>query len=194
MTYPTVYGWDVQEIDAPKYVSRSEWALTGNKDVEAYWPLKLTSTSLDSGAWGLSGIYRARQLCEGYNDISGMSGCVGVSIRKTELATNTGLRNQNIVMRQIAVLHEGYCYMEYESGTLDGTPVTLRYGDLIAPCTSGFRAYEELNYGDIALTGGVLTTGDRQTILGIFADVASDLTGTWKKVKIMPHNIYGRYP
>jgi len=191
---PTPYGFDRQQIDAPKYVSRNEWTLTGTETVNAYWPLKLSSTSLDSGTWGLSGIYRARQLCEPYDDISGMSGCIGVSIRKMSKITNTGLRNQNIIRRQIAVLHKGPCYMEYKSGTLDGTPVTLRYGDLIAACSGGFRAFEELNYKDANYTGGYLHTGNRQTALGIYADVASNLTGTWKKVIVDPKNIYGAYP
>lgn len=214
---PTPYGYDVQQIDAPRYISRGEFDVTGTLELDAFTPLKLHSTSFDSGAFGVSGIYRVRQLAAAYNDISGMSGCIGVSIRKIRSSTNTGLRNQNIIRRKMAVLHFGPTYMRYESGTLDGSPVTLRYGDKIAPCTSGFRAYQELNYttitevigtgyADCAISGyvlttgsksdvaGVVTTGNRQTCLGYYADVASNLTGTWKKVVILPHNIYGAYP
>lgn len=216
MSSGTPYGYDIDEIDAPKFMSRGEWNITGTKDCDAWMPLK-ANTTLASGLFGVSGLYSVTQYAEPYDDISGLSGCIGVNIRKMSLETNTGLRNQNIGLRKIAVIHEGYVIMEYIAGTLDGTVITLKYGDVIAPCTSGFRCYEELNYGSIigfsSVTSGefsaipiatghalitgstatynVLTTGYRQVKLGWFADVVSDATGYRHRVKIMPNSIYG---
>lgn len=194
VTFPTPYGYDVEQIDAPKYISRGEFDITGTKELEAYMPLQLSSTTLSSGAFGVSGLYRVQQMAVPYADNSGLSGCIGINTRKVRKSTDTGLRNQNLMNRKLAILHEGYCYMLYQSGTLDGTVRTLRHGDLIAPCHSGFRVYEELNHSAVNYTGGIMTTGDRQCILGHYADVASSLTGTWKKVRIYPHQTFGAYP
>jgi hypothetical protein len=218
MSSGTPYGYDIDEIDAPKFMSRGEWNLTGTKSCDAWMPLK-PNTTLSSGLYGVSGLFEVYQWAEPYDDISGLSGCIGVNIRKLSKATDTGLRNQNIGLRKMAVLHEGYCIMEYMSGTLDGTVITLKYGDAIAPTWSGFRAYEEINYDTIyafsaaptvetgakvpAGTGvfisgisptsayNVLNTGIRQVKLGWFADVVSNKTGARHRVKICPNSIYG---
>lgn len=192
----TPYGYDVDEIDAPKFMSRGEWSLTGTKDADAYWPLK-PNTTLSSGSFGLSGNYEVEQWCEPYDDTSGISGCIGVNIRKISKISETGnKKNQNLGLRKLAVLHEGYVYMYYQSGTLDGTPITMKYGDWIAPCPSGFRTYEELNITGISGSQGsnfvqAYMTGYRQCQLGWYADVVSSATGTRKRVKIMPQSIYG---
>lgn len=192
------YGYDIDEIDAPKYMSRGEWSLTGTKDALAYWPMKADPT-LTSGLFGTSGLYDVTQWCLPYDNISGLSGCIGVNIRKISKISETGnTRNQNLGNRSLAILHEGYIFMSYESGTLDGALVTLRYGDAIAPCTSGFRVYQELNITGISgidtpLTQGFVT-GDRQVKLGWYADVPSNLTGVYRRVKIMPNRIYGVHP
>lgn len=193
-TFPTPYGYDVEQVDSPKYISRGEHDLTGTREIEAFMPMQLSSTTLVSGAFGVSGLYRVQQMAVPYADISGMSGCIGITTRKIRKATDTGLRNQNLMNRKLAILHEGYCYMLYQSGTLDGAVVTLRHGDLIAPTISGFRVYQELNVQNCPPSGELLTTGNRQCLLGHYADVASSLTGTWKKVRIMPNNLYGKYP
>ena len=194
MSSGTPYGYDVDELDAPKFLSRGEWNLTGTEEVDAWQPLK-SNTTLSSGLFGVSGLYEVYQWATKYDDISGISGCIGVNIRKLSKATATGLRNQNIGLRKMAVLHEGYAIMEYIAGTLDGTVITLKYGDVIAPCTSGFRCFQELNQQEGAAvptaTGVFLTTGTRQCKLGWFADVVSDQTGARHRVKIMPNSIYG---
>ena len=216
MSSGTPYGYDIDELDAPKFLSRGEWNLTGTEEIDAWQPLK-SNTTLSSGLFGVSGLYEVYQWATAYDDVSGISGCIGVNIRKLSKATDTGLRNQNIGLRKMAVLHEGYAIMEYIAGTLDGTVITLKYGDAIAPCTSGFRCYQELNFGSIIgfsvvasgefaavpvatghalITGttatyNVLHTGYRQVKLGWFADVVSDQTGARHRVKIMPQSIYG---
>jgi hypothetical protein len=194
---PTPYGWDTENIEAPKFVSRGEWDITGTKALAAFQPLNVYSTTFDSGIFGESGIYRVRQFAAPYDDKSGISGCIGVTLRRIETATNTGLRNQNLGNRKMAVLHEGYCYMEYKSGYLDGSVKTLQYGDKIAPCISGFRVYEEINIQAVSGMDGTeavcITTGIRQCHLGWYADAASDATGTWKRVKINPHYLYGAH-
>jgi hypothetical protein len=197
MSSGTPYGYDIDELDAPKFLSRGEWNLTGTEEIDAWQPLK-SSTTLSSGLFGQSGLYEVYQWATKYDDISGISGCIGVNIRKLSKATDTGLRNQNIGLRKMAVLHEGYCIMEYIAGTLDGTVITLKYGDVIAPATSGFRCFQELNFtlisgaiGTATLSGTFLHTGTRQCKLGWFADVVSDQTGARHRVKIMPNSIYG---
>ena len=217
MTYPTPYGYDIDEIDAPKFLSRGEYELTGTKGADVYWPMK-EDTTLISGLFGTSGLGAVQHFCLPYDDISGMSGCIGVNIRKMRPISDTGnTRNTNLGNRACAIMHEGYMTMLYAYGLLDGTIVTLRYGDAIAPCTSGFRPFQELNQTDFyglasvasgefaavpAATGhalitgttaayNVLNTGARQVKLGWYADVASDQTGTFKRVKIMPNSIYG---
>ncbi len=218
MPQSTAYGYDVDEIDAPKYLSHGEWTITGTKSIDAWMPLK-PNVTLASGLFGSSGLYAVDQYAEPYDNQSGLSGCIGVNIRKIHTQTNTGLRNANLGLRKMAVLHEGYCMMSYESGTLDGTVITLKYGDAIAPTISGFRAYEELNtstfyafsaaptletgaavptatgvfISGISATAAytALNTGYRQCKLGWFADVASNMTGYWHRVKIMPNSIYG---
>ncbi len=182
------YGFDIDNIDAPKYVSRGEWDITGNYAIEAFTPLK-SAGAMTSGAFGVSGTYNVNNWAVPYDDISGCSGCIGVTLRRIEAYTNTGLRNSNLYRRKMGVLHEGYCFMRFQEGQLDGTIITLRYGDSIAPCTSGFRAYEIVTVED-----GAIGTGLQQCKLGWYADLASDATGTIKKVKIMPNTIYGVHP
>lgn len=193
----TPYGYSVDEIDAPKFVSRGEWDITGTTEIEAYTPLKANAT-LSSGMFG-SGAYEVRQWAEPYDDISGISGCIGINLRRIRRSTQSGISyiNENIGRRKMAVLHEGYAFMRYQSGTLDGAVVTLKYGDWIAPCTSGFRVYQEINYGTATGEGtnnrNVLHTGYRQVKLGWYADTQSNSTGSRKRVKIMPSMIYGKY-
>lgn len=188
------YGYDIAEVDAPKYMSRGEWDISGTYQIDAWMPLKHVG-ALTSGLRGVSGTRIVRQWCAPYDDISGLSGCIGVNIRKIFESTNTGLRNQNIGLRKMAILHEGYVFMKYVYGLLDGTVVTLKYGDVLAPTISGFRVYEELNVvegaGVPVSTGVFLTTGTRQVKLGWYADVVSDATGTRKRIKLIPNSIYG---
>jgi hypothetical protein len=192
----TPYGYDIDELDAPKFVSRGEWDISGTYEIEAYTPLKAVA-NLTSGMFG-SGAYEVRQWAQPYDDISGTSGCIGITLRRIRKSTQSGISyiNENIGRRKMAVMHEGYAFMRYESGTLDGTVVTLKYGDWIAPCTSGFRAFQEINIKNVtgeSDTEVVLTTGTRQVKLGWYADVQSNATGTRKRVKIMPNMIYGQY-
>ena len=180
-----VDGYSVDNIEAPKFVSRGEWAISGDTAVDRYMPLK--AADLTSGTWGLSGIYEVVQWAEPYDDISGLSGCIGVTLRNIVAQTDTGQINQNFARRHMAVLHEGFCYMRYESGLLDGSVVTLKWGDKIAPCTSGFRVWEY-----VTVEGGSPGTGIQQCELGYYADVPSDATGTWKRVRINPSWIRGQ--
>lgn len=177
-------GYNIDEIDAPKFVSRGEWNLTGTRSCPAYTPLKPVE-GLTSGTFGVTGIYEVKNWCLPYDDISGMSGCIGVTLRKMFAISETGTYyNENILLRKTAVLHEGYLPLSYQSGTLDGTVVTMRYGDRIAPHPSGFRTWQPLHYsnpqtvaasvtgrmlsgdfgGDLTTTGYFLTTGDLSTV------------------------------
>jgi len=177
-------GYNVDNIEAPKFISRGEWDITGTLRCEAYWPLRAVNT-LESGAWGLSGIYDSMHWCKPYDDISGISGCIGVSIRSimstADIGTATtyaGTINQNVLQRKFAVMHEGYLPMYYQSGTLDGVPATMTYGAKIAPCTSGFRTFEHISPD---------MTGIQQVELGWWADIPSIMTGQRYRVKIMPN-------
>lgn len=195
----TPYGYDIDNIDAPKFVSRGEWDITGTVQIEAYTPLK-ANTTMTTGDRGLSGHWNTQQWAEPYNDISGISGCIGISIRKIFGNLNTGgvALNQNVGRRKMGVMHEGIAMMRYQSGTLDGSVITMKYGDDIAPCTSGFRTYEEIqgtNYTGLSglniLFLQVYITGYRQCHLGWYADVVSSATGTRKRVRILTHSIRG---
>jgi hypothetical protein len=187
-----VHGYDVELLEEPYYVSRGEWALSGNASCQAYTLLKRTS-ALVSGLWGASGVYAIWNFAEPYDDISGISGCVGVSLHKLRTDTDTGMTNINQVFarRQIDVCHFGIVKLPYVSGTLDGSVLTLNWGDLIAPCQSGFRAYEYIS----TIESGGIGTGVQQCILGQYMDIASNQTGTTglarKKVFIYPSTIYG---
>lgn len=187
-----VDGYDVELLEEPIYVSRGEWTLTGNQSVIAGDLLKRTDT-LVSGAWGLSGIYYVRNQCEYYNDISGISGCIGMALEDVLADTATGMDNINRPMfrRQIDVCHFGVTKLPYVSGTLDGGVVTLKWGDALAPCISGFRAFEEINVD--ALTG--LTTGVRQCNFATYYDTPCAITGltgvSRRKIFIHPQTLYG---
>jgi len=197
-----VHGYDVEVLEEPYHVSRGEWALTGTESCQAYNLLKRTET-LVSGLWGASGVYAVWNFAQVYDDISGISGCIGVSLHKLRTDTDTGMTNINQVFarRQLDVCHFGVVKLPYVSGTLDGTVVTLKWGDLLAPCQSGFRAFQEVNI--LAVTGEgdteiVLNTGLRQCVLGHYMDVPSNQTGTTglarKKLFLYPSTIYGVHP
>lgn len=186
-----VGGYDTEVSEDPG-VSRGEWTLSGNQSVQAYDLLKRTDTIV-SGLWGSSGVYYTRNYAEYYDDISGISGCIGCSLDDLLSDAATGLTNvnRNMFRRQIGVRHFGVVKLPYVSGTLDGTVVTLKWGDRVAPCVSGFRAWEEINID--ALTG--LTTGVRQQVLGTYYDVPCATTGltgvSRRKVFVHPQTIYG---
>ena len=111
-------------------------------------------------------------------------------------------RNQNLGNGQLAMLHEGYVYMNYMSGTLDGTVITLTHGMKLAPCPSGFRVWEDLSpveavSGTSSLHQCYVTGGVRQTVLGWYAGgYATDETGVGrpKRVKIMPNKANALIP
>jgi len=188
-------GYNVDNIEAPKFISHGEWNLTGTAACDAYWPLKPVIT-MTTGGFGLSGQYETYQWCKPYDDVSGLSGCIGVSIRKARPISHTGVTiNQNLNLRKYAVMHEGYLPMTYVAGTLDGVPQTMVYGMKIAPTTSGFRTYEELNLLAIQLigetTGQAYGTGVKQCELGWWADIASNMTGSRFRVKVNPNFVSG---
>lgn len=191
-------GYNEMEIDAPKFVSRGEWDMTGNVSSHMLMPVKPV-TALTTGAFGVSGTYETYNWCLPYNDNSGISGCVGILLRNVKSVNDTGFgysTNENIGLRKVLIMHEGYIPMYYQSGTLDGVPKTMKYGDRIAPCISGFRTWEDLNLLNISIiplgSGAVYGTGLKQVELGWWADIASDLTGNRFRVKIMPNTINGR--
>lgn len=193
-------GYNEQEIDAPKYVSRGEWDLGRTSSSHSNMPLKADPT-LTTGDFGVSGQYETYQWAVPYDDNSGVSGCIGVNLRTIKSVNDTGIgysTNQNIGLRKLLVMHEGYIPMYYQSGTLDGVPKTMKYGDRIAPCISGFRTYEELNLLNISIiplgSGAVYGTGIRQCNLGWWADITSNLTGVRHRVKIMANHIVGHRP
>ena len=189
-------GYNVDDINAPKFISRGEWDLTGTAACDAYWPLKPVIT-MTTGGFGSSGTYETNQWCAVYDDVSGLSGCIGASIRKIRPISHTGVTvNQNLNLRKFAVMHEGYLPMLYKAGTLDGVPQTMVYGMKIAPTTSGFRTHEKLNLLSVQLigetTGQVYGTGIQQCELGWWADIASNLTGERFRVKVNPHFVSGQ--
>lgn len=187
-----VDGYATELLEQPYLLSRGEWTLTGNQSVQAYDLLKRTAT-LVSGLWGASGVYYVRNQCEYYNDISGISGSIGCSLTDLLSDAATGMDNINRPMfrRQLDVCHFGVVKLPYVSGTLDGAVVTLTWGDLLAPCISGFRVYEEINVD--ALTG--LTTGVRQQVLATYMDTPCAITGLTgaarRKIFLHPQSIYG---
>lgn len=193
------HGYDVELLEEPYYVSRGEWTLTGTESVRAYELLK-RSTTITSGLWGSSGVYYTRNQATMYDDISGISGCIGASLSLVKKDSDTGMTNitQPMFRRQLDVVHFGVIKLAYVSGTLDGSVVTLKWGDLLAPSISGFRVYQEIN--TILVTGEgdsevVLNTGTRQQVLATYMDTPSAITGTTgyarKKVFIHPQAIYG---
>jgi len=188
-----VDGYDVEGLEQPYFISRGQYIVSGNVTIDAYTLLKPTTT-LTSGSFGVSGIYYARNKAEPYDDISGISGCIGCTTRKIYADTETGNVVHPIYRRNMTVCHEGYVKMRFESGTLDGAVVTLTHGDLIAPCISGFRVYEPYALQTDEAGSGLVTTGNgniQQQILGWYADAASSATGTWKRIKLMPHGVSG---
>lgn len=193
-------GYNEQEIDAPKYVSRGEYDLTGTMSIHSNMPMKVNST-LTTGDYGVSGQYGTNQWALPYDDNSGISGCIGVNLRTVLSISDTGIgysTNQNIGLRKLLIMHEGYVPMYYQSGILTGVPQTMKYGDRIAPCISGFRTYEDVNLIPFALTpagtGFAIGTGIQQCNLGWWADVSSNLTGVRHRVKVMANHILGHRP
>ena len=191
-------GYDVEGLEQPYFISRGQWIVSGNLTLDAFTLLKPTKT-LVSGAFGISGIYFTRSQAEPYDDPSGVSGTMGCTIRKIvadSQSGNTAGLIHPIYRRNMAVCHEGYVRMRFESGTIDGAVVKLTYGDLVSPCVSGFRVYEPYHFQGDAAGSGLVTTGlvgVQQQILGWFADVASQATGTWKRIKLMPYGISGHH-
>ena len=190
-------GYNEMEIDAPKFVSRGEWDMTGTASSHMLMPVKPVA-ALTSGAFGTSGVYEVNNWCLPYNDNSGISGCVGILLRTVKPISATGVgysTNENLNLRKVLIMHEGYAPMYYQSGTLDGTVRKMKYGDLIAPCISGFRTWENLNLINVSIiplgSGAVYGTGYQQVKHGWWADIASDLTGNRFRVKIMPNTIFG---
>lgn len=187
-----VDGYATELLEQPYLVSRGEWTLTGTDAVEAYGLLKRSDT-LVSGLWGTSGVYYVRNEAVIYDDISGISGCIGVSLTDLLADTATGMNNinRNMFRRQIDVCHFGVVKLPYVSGLLDKTPVTLKWGDLLAPCVGGFRVYEEINVD--GLSG--LTTGVRQQVFATYMDTPCGQTGLTgvarRKVFIHPQTLYG---
>ncbi len=53
-------GYNEQEIDAPKYVSRGEYDLTGTMSIHSNMPMKADPT-LTTGDFGVSGQYETYQ-------------------------------------------------------------------------------------------------------------------------------------
>jgi hypothetical protein len=197
----SINGYAGYGIEQPYYVSQGLWTLTGNEGCAAFTPLKRTST-LVSGLWGVSGVAWVRLNAQVYDDISGISGCIGCNIEEMKADSETGLSNVNrsFARRNMAVLHLGVVKLPQVSGTLDGTPVTLKWGDAVAPCISGFRAFEEINYTGISGSQGnnyvnVLHTGVRQQVLGTYMDHPNAMTGTsgvaWRRIFMNPQAIYG---
>lgn len=194
-----VNGYDTEILQDPKIVSYGEWWITGDKYCGEYWPLK-RSSALTSGLWGVSGVHSVTNYAEPYDDISGVSGAIGVSLTRMLKDSNTGMTNINRpnFRRAIDVLHFGVTKMPYISGTLDGTVCTLTFGDKLAPCPSGFRVWEQINTVDVtghSDTVPVLGTGYRQQEFAIYMDTPSNITGTtglaMKKVFVNPFAIYG---
>jgi hypothetical protein len=193
-------GYNEQEIDAPKYVSRGEWELSGNRSTHSNMPMK-AQTLLTSGQFGVSGTYQVHNWALPYDDNSGISGCIGINLRTVKSISDTGIgysTNQNLGLRNLLIMHEGYVPMYYQSGTLDGVPKLMKYGDRIAPCVSGFRTYEDVNLIEVSAiplgTGLVVSTGIQQCNLGWWADITSNLTGVRHRVKVMANHIYGHRP
>ena len=187
-----INGYDVEVLEGPYHVSRGEWTLTGNESCQAYDLLKRTDTIV-SGLWGVSGIYYTRNYAQYYDDISGISGCIGCSLTDLLADSATGMDNinRNMFRRQITVCHFGVVKLPYVSGLLDKSVVLLKWGDALAPCISGFRAYQEINVDGV--TG--LTTGIRQCNFATYMDTPTDITGLTgaarRKVFIHPQTLYG---
>lgn len=195
-----VDGYDVEVLEEPYHVSRGEWTLTGNQSCQAYDLLKRTDTIV-SGLWGVSGVYYTRNYAEYYNDISGISGCIGCSLDDLLSDSATGMSNinRNMFRRQITVCHFGIVKLPYVSGTLDGAVVTLKWGDALAPCISGFRVYEEINItgvsGNTSVDIQAFVTGIRQCNFATYFDVPCSTTGLTgdarRKVFMNPQTFYG---
>jgi hypothetical protein len=190
----TPHGYDVYNIEQPYFISRGLWSLTGTESAPAFMLLKRTST-LSSGLWGVSGVHHVRLNAQVYDDISGITGCIGCTIEEILKDSDTGSTNINKVFarRNMSVLHIGVVRIPQVSGTLDGTPVTLTWGDRVAPSISGFRAWEWVNTD--AAGSGFVTTGTAQQVLGLYMDRPSNMTGTsgaaWRRIFMCPEAVYG---
>ena len=194
-------GYNEQEIDAPKYVSRGEYDITGTRGIHSNMPMKVDPT-LTTGGFGVSGQYETYQWALPYDDNSGLSGCIGINLRTVLSVNDTGFgysTNQNIGLRKLLIMHEGYVPMYYQSGILTGSPQTMKYGDKIAPCISGFRTHEII--GSVAVsviptgTGAAISSASKQQcVLGWWADITSTLTGVRYRVKVMPSHTLGLRP
>jgi len=184
-----VHGYEVESLEGPYFQSRGQFKITGNIQIDAFTLLK-RETSIGSGTWGTSGVYDTYYELVAYNDISGISGCVGCNIEKKWGDWHTGQVTFPMYRKQIGILHFGYVKLPYVSGTIDGTVVTLKWGDKLAPCISGFRAFEYLT-----VEGGSPGTGTQQCELGTFADVPSSMTGTSGaaryRILLNPQCVYG---
>ena len=194
-----VHGFEVESLEGPYFQSRGQFRITGNVTIDAFTLLK-RETTIVSGTWGASGVYQTYYELSAYNDISGISGCVGCTIEKKWADDQTGgVRVAPMYRKQAGVLHFGFVKLPYVSGLIDNSVVTLKWGDKLAPCISGFRAYERQQ--EIAIivagdtTGATYGTGLQQCELGTFADLPSTMTGTSGaaryRILLNPKTIYG---
>jgi len=185
-----VHGYEVESLEGPYFQSRGQFRITGNITIDAFTLLK-RETAIASGLWGTSGVYGTYYDLVAYNDISGISGCVGCTIEKKWADDQTGgVRVAPMYRKQVGVLHFGFVKLPYVSGLIDNSVVTLKWGDKLAPCISGFRAYEY-----ITVEGGSPGTGLQQCLLGTYADLPSTMTGTSGAAKyrilLNPQTQYG---
>lgn len=185
----TPHGYDIESVEEPKFVSRGQFYVTGNVTIDAFTLMK-RETSITSGLWGVSGVYNVKYELTPYDDISGISGCVGCTVEKKYADDQTGNVVAPIYRKSQTILHFGFVKLPYVSGTIDNAVVTLKWGDKVAPCISGFRAYEY-----ITVEGGSPGTGTQQCELGTYADVPSTMTGTSGaaryRILLNPKCIYG---
>jgi len=197
-----VHGFEVESLEGPYFVGRGQFTITGNITIDAFTLLK-RETSIVSGLWGVSGVYRTQYKLTAYNDISGISGCVGCTIEKKWADDQTGgVQVFPMYRKQVGVLHFGFVKLPYVSGLIDNSVVVLKWGDKLAPCISGFRALEPLQSiavltpaASAETTGYTYGTGLQQCELGTYADLPSTMTGTSGaaryRILLNPKTIYG---